>query len=214
MSQSPGRRFFSIGIGKRVSHRPCQRRKSERVDKRSRAVIAAGFLHAAEARASAFRWVSRFCPEATYLPDSGRCAGAGRRTARFICFASSRRWQQATSAPQRRYSRCPPDSHCHFPSHVACASFCLSNSRRALRRATRCEDSSQGQLARRSQRSLLKGRRHFHSLFCFPQGRKRRNRRVRRMKIVRAFDTDPLSLRFPLAMNRREPFVGRCIWCV
>jgi hypothetical protein len=47
-------------------------RKSERVDKRSRAVIAAGFLHAAEARASAFRWVSRFCPEATYLPDSGR----------------------------------------------------------------------------------------------------------------------------------------------
>jgi len=47
-------------------------KKSERLDERSRAVIAAGFLHAAEARSSAVRWISRFCPEATYLRGSGR----------------------------------------------------------------------------------------------------------------------------------------------
>ena len=47
-------------------------RSSERDAERSRAVIAAGFFNAAEARASAVRWMKRFCPEATYLPDSGR----------------------------------------------------------------------------------------------------------------------------------------------
>jgi hypothetical protein len=47
-------------------------RSSERLDDRSRAVVAAGFLHASEARECAFRWVKRFCPEATYLPESGR----------------------------------------------------------------------------------------------------------------------------------------------
>ena len=42
------------------------------VDERSRAVIAAGFQNATDARECAFRWVHRFCPEATYLPDTGR----------------------------------------------------------------------------------------------------------------------------------------------
>jgi hypothetical protein len=44
----------------------------ERPDARSRAVIAAGFQNAVDARECAFRWVSRYCPEATYLPESGR----------------------------------------------------------------------------------------------------------------------------------------------
>jgi hypothetical protein len=47
-------------------------RSSERLDERSRAVIAAGFFNAAEARECALRWVRRHCPEATYLPDSDR----------------------------------------------------------------------------------------------------------------------------------------------
>ena len=42
------------------------------LDERSRAVIAAGFQNATDARECAFRWVNRFCPEATYLPDTGR----------------------------------------------------------------------------------------------------------------------------------------------
>jgi hypothetical protein len=42
---------------------------AQRVDERSRAVIAAGFQNATDARECAFRWVNRFCPEATYLPD-------------------------------------------------------------------------------------------------------------------------------------------------
>jgi hypothetical protein len=45
---------------------------SQRVDERSRAVIAAGFQNATDARDCAFRWVNRYCPEATYLPDTGR----------------------------------------------------------------------------------------------------------------------------------------------
>jgi hypothetical protein len=45
---------------------------SQRVDERSRAVIAAGFQNATDARECAFRWVNRYCPEATYLPDTGR----------------------------------------------------------------------------------------------------------------------------------------------
>jgi hypothetical protein len=44
---------------------------SENLDQRARAVIAAGFLNASEARECAFRWVRRHCPEATYLPESG-----------------------------------------------------------------------------------------------------------------------------------------------
>ena len=47
-------------------------RSSERDAERSRAVIAAGFFHAADARECAVRWLKRYCPEATYLPDSGR----------------------------------------------------------------------------------------------------------------------------------------------
>jgi hypothetical protein len=42
------------------------------IDERTHAVIAAGFLNAAEARECAFRWVSRHCPEAIYLPESDR----------------------------------------------------------------------------------------------------------------------------------------------
>jgi hypothetical protein len=42
-----------------------------RLDKKSRAVIAAGFLNASEARESAFRWVDRHFPDATYRPASG-----------------------------------------------------------------------------------------------------------------------------------------------
>jgi hypothetical protein len=45
---------------------------SQRLDERSRAVIAAGFQNATDARECAFRWVNRYCPEATYLSDSGR----------------------------------------------------------------------------------------------------------------------------------------------
>jgi hypothetical protein len=44
----------------------------QRLDERSRAVIAAGFQNATDARECAFRWVNRYCPEATYLPDTGR----------------------------------------------------------------------------------------------------------------------------------------------
>jgi hypothetical protein len=47
-------------------------RSSERDAERTRAVIAAGFFHAADARECAVRWLKRYCPEATYLPDSGR----------------------------------------------------------------------------------------------------------------------------------------------
>jgi hypothetical protein len=42
------------------------------IDERTHSVIAAGFLNAAEARECAVRWVSRYCPEATYLPESDR----------------------------------------------------------------------------------------------------------------------------------------------
>jgi hypothetical protein len=42
------------------------------LDERSRSVIAAGFQNATDARECAFRWVNRYCPEATYLPDTGR----------------------------------------------------------------------------------------------------------------------------------------------
>ena len=45
---------------------------SERDEQRSRAVIAAGFFNASDARDCAVRWLKRFCPEATYLPESGR----------------------------------------------------------------------------------------------------------------------------------------------
>jgi hypothetical protein len=45
---------------------------SELRDESARAIIAAGFLSAAEARECAFRWVSRHCPEAIYLPESDR----------------------------------------------------------------------------------------------------------------------------------------------
>ena len=45
---------------------------SEHLDASTHAVIAAGFLNAAEARECAFRWVSRHCPEAIYLPESNR----------------------------------------------------------------------------------------------------------------------------------------------
>lgn len=45
---------------------------SQCLDERSRAVIAAGFQNAIDARECAFRWVNRYCPEATYLPDTGR----------------------------------------------------------------------------------------------------------------------------------------------
>jgi uncharacterized protein YccT (UPF0319 family) len=45
---------------------------SQRLDERSRAVIAAGFQNATDARECAFRWVNRYCPEATYLSDSDR----------------------------------------------------------------------------------------------------------------------------------------------
>jgi hypothetical protein len=46
-------------------------RSAARLDKKSRAVIAAGFLNASEARESATRWVGRHFPDATYQP--GRC---------------------------------------------------------------------------------------------------------------------------------------------
>ena len=45
---------------------------STRLDKQSRAVIASGFLNASEARESAFRWVDRHFPDATYQPDRGQ----------------------------------------------------------------------------------------------------------------------------------------------
>ena len=45
---------------------------SQCLAERSRAVIAAGFQNATDARECAFRWVDRYCPEATYLPDTGR----------------------------------------------------------------------------------------------------------------------------------------------
>jgi hypothetical protein len=45
---------------------------SQCLDERSRAVIAAGFQNATDARECAFRWVNRHCPEATYLPETGR----------------------------------------------------------------------------------------------------------------------------------------------
>jgi hypothetical protein len=47
-------------------------RSTERDADRSRAVIASGFFHAADARDCAVRWIKRYCPDATYLPDSGR----------------------------------------------------------------------------------------------------------------------------------------------
>jgi hypothetical protein len=47
-------------------------RNSERDDQRSRAVIAAGFFNASDARECAMRWLRRHCPEATYMPESGR----------------------------------------------------------------------------------------------------------------------------------------------
>jgi hypothetical protein len=45
---------------------------AEFLDAPSYAVIAAGFLNAAEARECAFRWVERHCPEAIYQPESDR----------------------------------------------------------------------------------------------------------------------------------------------
>ncbi len=45
---------------------------SECLDERSRAVIAAGFQNAIDARECAFRWVDRYCPEAIYLPESAQ----------------------------------------------------------------------------------------------------------------------------------------------
>ena len=45
-------------------------RNSEHDDQR--AVIAAGFFNASDARECAMRWLRRHCPEATYMPESGR----------------------------------------------------------------------------------------------------------------------------------------------
>jgi hypothetical protein len=42
------------------------------LDRRSRAVIASGFLDAAEARESAVRWLHRHFPDALYHPETGQ----------------------------------------------------------------------------------------------------------------------------------------------
>src|SRR5262245_22742184 len=47
-------------------------RTPTRLDQQTRAVIASGFLNASEARESAFRWVDRYFPDATYQPDRGQ----------------------------------------------------------------------------------------------------------------------------------------------
>jgi hypothetical protein len=47
-------------------------RSPTRLDRHSRAVIASGFLNASEARESAFRWVDRHFPDATYQPERGQ----------------------------------------------------------------------------------------------------------------------------------------------
>ncbi len=47
-------------------------RSSTRFDQGSRAVIASGFLNASEARESAFRWVDRHFPDATYQAETGQ----------------------------------------------------------------------------------------------------------------------------------------------
>ena len=65
-------RSFGIGIGNVYRIVRVSGSSSDRLDECTRAVIAAGFLHAAEARECAIRWVNRFCPDAIYLPDSDR----------------------------------------------------------------------------------------------------------------------------------------------